>query len=492
MQYKNLIDGAWVEAQSGQTFQSVNPADPSDSLGEFPASGEADVEQAVAAADRALPAWSRTPAPVRAEILFNIGQELKRRKQDLGRLMTREMGKVLNEALGDTQEAIDMSIYLAGEGRRLLGHTTPSELPHKMNYAIRRPIGRLALITPWNFPLAIPAWKIMPALVAGNTLVWKPASDTPRMAYELSKICSEQGLPPGVFNLVSGSGSDVGVPLASHPKIDMISFTGSTETGRAIYHMGAQKLNKVHLELGGKNPIVVLEDGDLELALEGIIWSAFGTTGQRCTACSRLIIEDGVYDQLVDKLAAATQKLRLGDGLQPETDVGPVVNRAALEKIDRYVQLGKQEGAKLLTGGEVAGEGELAKGFFYRPTLFVEVKPEMTIWREEIFGPVLSIIKARDFDEAIRLANDTHYGLSSSIYTQDINKAMRAVDRLEAGMTYINSGTIGAEVHLPFGGIKDTGNGGREAGIAAIDEYSEWKTVYIDYSGKLQKAQGID
>jgi aldehyde dehydrogenase (NAD+) len=492
MLYKNLIHGEWVAAKHGKTFQSRNPADTSDILGEFPASEAVDVKHAVEASDRAFPAWSRTPAPKRAEILFSVARELERCKQDLGELMTREMGKVLKEALGDVQEGIDMTYYLAGEGRRLFGYTTPAELPNKAAYAIRRPIGRLALITPWNFPLAIPTWKIMPALVAGNTLVWKPSSDTPRMAYELGKILNDQGVPPGVVSIVFGSGSQAGVPLAEDPKIDMISFTGSAETGRMIYEAGAKKLNQVHLEMGGKNPIVVLEDGDLDLALEGIIWSAFGTTGQRCTACSRLIVEDGVFDVLIDRLTEAVGKLRLGDGLKKETDVGPVVNQAALEKIDHYVQLGRREGAKLLVGGEPDSAGTLKKGFFYKPTAFVNVTPQMTIWREEIFGPVLSVIKARDFDDALRLANDTHYGLSSSIYTQDINKAMRAVDLLEAGITYVNSGTIGAEVHLPFGGIKDTGNGGREAGTAAIDEYTEWKAVYIDYSGRLQKAQGID
>jgi aldehyde dehydrogenase (NAD+) len=492
MLYKNLINGAWVPAKSGKTFQSLNPADTSDVLGEFPASEEAEVEQAVAAADKALPSWSRTPAPKRADILFKATQELERHKQELGELMTREMGKVLNEALGDVQEGIDMTYYIAGEGRRLQGYTTPSELPDKAAYAIRRPIGRLALITPWNFPLAIPTWKIMPALVGGNTVVFKPASDTPRVAYELGKILHEQGVPPGVFNMVFGSGSKAGVPLAAHSKIDMISFTGSADTGRMIYEVGAKKLIQVHLELGGKNPIVVLEDGNLDLAMEGIIWSAFGTTGQRCTACSRLIIEDGVYDELLERVTEAAGKLRLGNGLKRGTDVGPVINQAALAKIDHYVQLGKNEGAKALVGGEPAPKGELSKGFFYQPTVFANVTPKMTIWREEIFGPVLSVIKARDFDDAIQLANDTHYGLSSSIYTQDINKAMHAIDLLEAGITYINSGTIGAEVHLPFGGCKDTGNGGREAGIAAIDEYTEWKTVFIDYSGKLQKAQGID
>jgi acyl-CoA reductase-like NAD-dependent aldehyde dehydrogenase len=491
MLYKNYIGGEWVEAESGKTFKSVSPADTSDVLGEFPASDERDVNRAVEAADRALKEWQKVPAPKRGELLFKVAQEFERRKEELARLMTREMGKVLNEARGSVQEGIDMTYYMAGEGRRLRGYTTPSELPDKAQYAIRRPIGRIAMITPWNFPFAIPTWKLMPALVAGNTLVWKPATDTPRMAYEMVKIMADQGLPPGVVNLVFGSGSKVGMPLAKHPKIDMITFTGSTEVGREIYRYGAEKLNKVHLEMGGKNPIIVLEDADLELALEGIIWSAFGTTGQRCTACSRLIIEDGVYNELLKELVKRTERLKLGNGLDESVDVGPVVNEAQLNKIHEYVQIGIKEGAKLMCGGERATEGELAKGFFYKPTIFADVKPTMRIAQEEIFGPVLSVLKAKDYDEAIAIANGTNYGLSSSIYTRDVNKAQRAIADLEAGITYINSGTIGAEVHLPFGGVKWTGNGGREAGEAAIDEYTEWKAVYIDYSGRLQKAQGI-
>jgi acyl-CoA reductase-like NAD-dependent aldehyde dehydrogenase len=491
MLYKNYIGGEWVEAESGKTFKSVSPADTSDVLGEFPASDERDVNRAVEAADRALKEWQKVPAPKRGELLFKVAQEFERRKEELARLMTREMGKVLNEARGSVQEGIDMTYYMAGEGRRLRGYTTPSELPDKAQYAIRRPIGRIAMITPWNFPFAIPTWKLMPALVAGNTLVWKPATDTPRMAYEMVKIMADQGLPPGVVNLVFGSGSKVGMPLARHPKIDMITFTGSTEVGREIYRYGAEKLNKVHLEMGGKNPIIVLEDADLELALEGIIWSAFGTTGQRCTACSRLIIEDGVYNELLKELVKRTERLKLGNGLDESVDVGPVVNEAQLNKIHEYVQLGIKEGAKLMCGGERATEGPLKKGFFYKPTIFADVKPTMRIAQEEIFGPVLSVLKAKDYDEAIAIANGTNYGLSSSIYTRDVNKAQRAIADLEAGITYINSGTIGAEVHLPFGGVKWTGNGGREAGEAAIDEYTEWKAVYIDYSGRLQKAQGI-
>jgi aldehyde dehydrogenase (NAD+) len=490
--YKNFIGGEWVEARSGETFQSTNPADPSDVLGEFPGSDQRDVEAAVAAADRAFKEWSKMPAPKRGESLFRVAELIREHKEELARIMTREMGKVLNEARGDVQEAIDMGFYIAGEGRRLLGYTTPSELPLKACWSIRRPIGRIGLITPWNFPIAVPSWKIFPALIAGNTIVWKPATDTPRTAYEFVRLFEEAGLPAGVFNLVFGTGSAVGVPLVEHPKIDMISFTGSTEIGRDIYTRAAGKLIRVHLEMGGKNPIIVMDDADLDLAVDAIVWSAFGTTGQRCTACSRLIVHEPIFDRLIEKLVEDTQALRLGDGLEPSVQVGPVVNEAQLKKIHEYVEIGKGEGAKLITGGERAGEGELSKGYFYKPTIFVDVAPQMRIFREEIFGPVLSVVKAKDYDEAIRLANDTTYGLSSSIFTRDINLAMRAVEDLEAGITYINHGTIGAEIHLPFGGVKDTGNGGREAGLAAIDEYTEWKSVYVDYSGRLQKAQGIE
>jgi acyl-CoA reductase-like NAD-dependent aldehyde dehydrogenase len=492
MLYKNFIGGQWVDSATGKTFKSLNPADTSDELGEFPSSDAQDVERAVQAADRAFREWSKVPAPKRGELLFEIGERLKRQKEDLAQIMTREMGKVLNEARGDVQEAIDMAYYIGAEGRRLFGHTTPSELPLKHCLSMRRPRGRVGVITPWNFPIAIPAWKIFPALVAGNTVVWKPATDTPRCAYEFVKVLESAGLPKGIVNLVFGGGSGVGIPLAKHPKIDMISFTGSTDTGREIYQYGAAKLIRVHLEMGGKNPIIVLEDADLDLAVDGILWSAFGTTGQRCTACSRLIVEDGVYEKLLEKLVERTKRLRLGNGLDPKTDVGPVVNRAALEKIARYVELGIKEGAKLLCGGQIAKDGDLAKGFFFQPTIFADVTPQMRIFQEEIFGPVLSVTKAKDFDTAIALANNTSYGLSSSIYTRDVFKAHRAMDDLEAGITYINSGTIGAEVHLPFGGIKNTGNGGRESGWTAIEEYTEWKTIYVDFSGRLQKAQGIE
>lgn len=492
MAYGNWIGGEWTSSKSGKTFESLSPADHSDALGAFPRSTREDVEAAVGAAEEAFRSWSRTPAPQRGELLFEVGRLLKDRKEELARIMTREMGKVLKEARGDVQEAIDMAYYIAAEGRRLHGYVAPSELPDKSCYAVRRPIGRIGLITPWNFPIAVPSWKIFPALIAGNTLVWKPATDTPRTAYEFAQVFEEAGLPAGVFNVVFGSGSEVGIPLVEHPNVEMISFTGSTEIGRAIYERAARKLAHVHLEMGGKNPIVVMDDANLDLAVEGILWSAFGTTGQRCTACSRVIAHERVYDELLEKLVAETERLKLGNGLDESVDVGPVVNRTQLKTIHEYVELGIKEGATLRVGGEPAEEGELSKGSFYRPTILAGVSPEMRVFQEEIFGPVLSVTRAGNYDEAVALANNTRYGLSSSIYTCSVFTAQRFVDDIEAGITYVNAGTIGSEVHLPFGGVKNTGNGGREAGQAAIDEYSEWQTVYVDYSGRLQKAQGIE
>ncbi len=492
MSYRNWINGSWVHAQSGETFESISPADVDDSLGDFPRSTQDDVEAAVEAADEAFPSWRKTPAPERGEILFEVARLLEERHEELAQLMTREMGKVLNETRGDVQEAIDMGYFLAAEGRRLHGYTTTSELPNKFNYAIRRPLGRIAMVTPWNFPIAVPSWKLFPALVVGNTAVWKPSEDSPRVAVEFCRIFEEAGLPPGVLNLVTGYGEDAGAPLVKHPKIDMVSFTGSVDVGRQIYQTAAGKLNKVHLELGGKNPVVALDDADVDLAVEGIAWSAFGTTGQRCTACSRLIAHEDVHDELVDKLIHEAEGLTLGDGLAESTDVGPIVNRQQLKRVHDYVQLGVKEGATLATGGEIADEGDLSKGTFYRPTIFTDVSPEMRIFQEEIFGPVLAVTKATDYDEAMALANDTAYGLSASVYTDSVFQAQRFLDDIEAGITYVNSGTIGSEVHLPFGGVKNTGNGGREAGQTAIDEYSDWQAVYVDYSGQLQKAQGLD
>jgi alpha-ketoglutaric semialdehyde dehydrogenase len=486
--FKNLIGGEWVEAAGGETFESVSPAN-GDTLGVFPKSGAEDVDRAVAAAKTAFEDWRLVPAPKRGEILFRFARLLEEAKEDLTDLMTREMGKVKAEAGGDVQEAIDMSYYMAGEGRRLFGQTTPSELRDKFNMSVRMPIGVAGAITPWNFPIAIPSWKLAPALVCGNTVVFKPATDTPLLGERFVELLDEAGLPPGVVNIVHGGGGEVGDRLVRHPDVPVITLTGSRETGVQVMRNAAEHLKHVHLELGGKNAIIVLDDADLDLAVDGIVWSAFGTSGQRCTAASRVIVQEGVYDALASKLVAAAESMRLGPGWDDDTDVGPVINRGALEKIHSYSEIGKDEGAKLLTGGEVATGDGLDKGHYYRPTIFGDVDAQMRIAQEEIFGPTTALIPVRDFDEAVRVSNGIRFGLSSAIFTRDVNKAFRAMRDLVAGITYINAGTIGAEVHLPFGGTKDTGNGHREAGQAALDVFTEWKSIYVDYSGRLQKAQ---
>jgi acyl-CoA reductase-like NAD-dependent aldehyde dehydrogenase len=486
--FRNYIGGEWVEASSGETFETRNPAT-GEVLGVFPKSSVEDVDRAVEAAKEAYESWRLVPAPRRAEILFRVGQRFIDRKDELTELMVQEMGKVRAEAGGDVQEAIDMTYYMAGEGRRLFGQTTPSEMPDKFQMSIRMPVGVVGAITPWNFPIAIPSWKIAPALVCGDTVVFKPATDTPMLGKRFVEIFEEAGLPPGVVNIVHGGGATVGERLVKHPGVPLISLTGSREVGIETAKNAAPLLKHVHLELGGKNAIIVMDDADIDLAVDGILWSAFGTSGQRCTAASRVIAGSKVYEPLQTKLVERAEQMRLGNGLDEDVDVGPVINKAALEKIHSYTQIGKDEGAKLLTGGEIATENGLDKGFFYRPTVFADVEPGMRIAQEEIFGPTTAIIPATDIDEAIRIANDIEFGLSSSIFTRDINRAFRAIRDLNAGITYINAGTTGAEVHLPFGGTKQTGNGHREAGQAALDFYTEWKAVYVDYSGKLQRAQ---
>jgi alpha-ketoglutaric semialdehyde dehydrogenase len=486
--FQNFIGGEWVDAVSGETFESTSPAT-GELIGTFPRSGPEDVDRAVDAGARAYEEWRLTPAPARGEILYRFGHLVREHKDELALLMSQEMGKVLAEAGGDVQEAIDMSFYMAGEGRRLFGHTTPSELRDKFNMSVRVPIGVIGVITPWNFPIAIPSWKIAPALVCGNTVVFKPATDTPALGVRFIELLTEAGVPPGVVNVVHGGGGAVGERLVKHPDVPVITLTGSRETGVAVLKAAAEGLKRVHLELGGKNAVVVMDDADLELAVEGIIWSAFGTSGQRCTAASRVVVHERVYDELQAKLVAAAERMRLGPGWEQDTDVGPVINRAALEKIHSYTGIGQDEGAKLLTGGEVATGDGLEQGFFYRPTIFGDVEPGMRIAQEEIFGPTTALIPVKDFDEAIRVANGIRFGLSSSIFTRDVNRAFRAMRDLETGITYVNAGTIGAEVHLPFGGTKETGNGHREAGQAALDVFTEWKSLYVDYSGRLQKAQ---
>ncbi len=487
-QYRNYVAGEWIDAASGDTFESVSPAT-GEVLGTFPRSAAEDVDRAVQAAKAAFEQWRLVPAPKRAEVLFRFAHLLERDKDELADLMAREMGKVKAEAGGDVQEAIDMSLYMAGEGRRLWGQTTPSELPDKFQMSIRMPVGVVGVITPFNFPIAIPSWKLAPAVVCGNTCVFKPAEDTPLLAERFVELLAEAGLPAGVVNVVHGRGEDAGVALTTHPDVSVITFTGSRETGVAVTKAAAETLKAVHLELGGKNAIIVMDDADVDLAVDGILWSAFGTSGQRCTAASRVIVHRDVYEPLQRKLVARAEEMTLGPGWDDSVDVGPLINATALEKVHTYTGIGRDEGAKLLTGGEVASDGDLGKGHYYRPTIFADVDIEMRIAQEEIFGPTTALIPVSSFDEALRAANSVRYGLSSSIFTRDVNKAFRAMRDLNTGITYINAGTTGAEVHLPFGGTKDTGNGHREAGQAALDVFTEWKSVYVDYSGKLQRAQ---
>ncbi|MCZ6580807.1 MAG: aldehyde dehydrogenase family protein [Nitrospirae bacterium] len=485
---QNFIGGKWVPAKSGRVFESRNPAT-GELLAQCADSGPEDIEAAVGAAREAWESWRRLPAPRRGEILFRVADRLFHGKESLARSLTSEMGKVLVEGRGDVQESIDMAYYMGGEGRRQFGHIAPSELPDKSAYAIREPLGVVGLITPWNFPMAIPAWKSLPALIMGNTVVLKPSPETPLTAALFMKALEEGGVPPGVVNLVMGSTPDLGSALVRHPDVALISFTGSKATGGKVAVDAATHYKRVALEMGGKNAILVMDDADLNLAVDGILWSAFGTTGQRCTACSRLIVHRAVKDQLVAMLLDKMAKLRVGDGLTPGVEVGPLINRAQLERVHQYVQIGQEEGARLRVGGRQLTEGNCAAGHFFAPTLFDQVTPGMRIAKEEIFGPVLSVLEIKSLEEAITLNNSVEYGLSSSLYTRDVNRAHQAMCDLRTGIVYINAGTIGSEVHLPFGGIRGTGNGHREAGQAALDTFSEWKSIYVDYSGRLQRAQ---
>jgi len=482
--YGIFIGGKWVAAGTGQTFPNENPAKPSEILGFFQKANESDVRSAIDAAEAAFPKWADTPVPARGKILLRAAQLIGDMKEELAKTITLEMGKTLKEARADVQEAIDYFEYFAGEGRRLLGYTTTSELPEKFAMAIRRPIGVVGIITPWNFPIAIPSLKIAPALICGNTIVFKPSSDTPLCGIRLVQILERAGIPPGVVNLVTGSGDTAGGELVRNKKVRAVSFTGHRDTGAWILQNAGIK--RVGLELGGKNAIIVMDDADLKLAVEGIVWAAFATTGQRCSAASRVIVHEKIRRKLEKSLIKKTRALKIGSGLDPEVNMGPLVNPAALEKTTRYIQIGQQEGAKMICGGKpLAIDG----GYFYEPTIFTKASPEMKIAREEIFGPVTSIIPAKDLEDAIRIANSVEYGLVSSIFTKDVSSAMKAVMKLESGITYVNAPTVGAEAHLPWGGVKASGDGWREGGITGIDEFTEWKTVYVDYSGKLQKAQ---
>ena len=487
--YKNYINGKWTDSETGRSFENRNPSILDEVVSTHPKSSAKDTETAIEAAKAAYPKWRAVPAPFRGEIMRKATEILVERKEEISQLMTREMGKVIKEARGDTQEAIDTGFHAFGEGRRLFSWNTPSELRQKFAFTLRQPTGVWGIITPWNFPMALPSWKIFPCLLSGNTAVFKPATDTPACAAAFVEIFEDAGLPPGVLNLVTGGGGEVGEAILSHPDITGIAFTGSSDIGKRIGEVAGKTLKKCSLELGGKNAQIVMPDANMELALEGALWGAYGTTGQRCTATSRLILHEDVYDDFIQRLVDRAERLKVGFGITEDIEVGPMCNKGQLETVKEYVEIGKKEGAVLVTGGHELKEGDLAQGLFFAPTVFKDVDPNMRIAQEEIFGPVLSVIRARDLDDAIAILNNSSFGLSSSIYTQDVNAAMKAVEWIEAGITYVNGPTIGAECHLPFGGVKATGNGHREGGWTVYDIYTDWKTVYIDYSGTLQKAQ---
>jgi len=486
-EYGIFIGGKWQKSE-GKRFETRNPAT-GEILGTFPLATKDELNEAARAAKDAFDKWRRTPAPRRGELLLDAARIFRRKKEELGRIVTTEMGKVLAEGRGDVQEVIDFFEYVAGEGRRMFGETVPSELPNKMCLTVRMPVGPVGLITPWNFPMAIPGWKSGAALVAGCPIVLKPSSLTPLCAAKFVEVLDEAGFPPGVVNMLTGTGSVVGDGLVAHPDIRAISFTGGVETGRHVYETAARKMIKVGLELGGKNPIIAMDDADLELLMDGVMFGAFGTAGQRCTATSRLIVHQKIYDQVLDELTDRAEKLRVGNPIDERTEMGPVASAEQERKVLEYIEIGRKEADTLLTGGTKLRGGAFDKGFFIAPTVFaVERRKRLAL--EEIFGPVLSVLKAKDFEDAVAIANSVKYGLSSSIYTDDLRWAFRAMHELEAGITYVNAPTIGAEVQLPFGGIKETGpTGTREAGPTALDEFTYWKTIYVDYSGRLQRAQ---
>jgi len=486
--FKNFIGGEWVEPSTGAYFENRNPARQSDLIGMWPRSGKEDVDRAAAAAKAAMDGWAHTPAPERGSVLKTVGDLLVARKDEIARAATREMGKVWAETKGDVQEGIDTAYYAATMGRQLFGHTVPSELKNKWAMSYRRPIGVAGLITPFNFPLAIPTWKMFPALVCGNAVVIKPGEDVPHTVSLLVEVMEEAGIPKGVVNLVHGFGDEVGAHIVSHPDIPVISFTGSTETGKIIGRVCGEMHKRLSLEMGGKNAQIVMADADLDLALDGVLWGAFGTTGQRCTATSRLLLHDAVHDAFVERLVERAKGLKLGYGNDDGVDVGPLINADSLAKVEKYVEIGKQEGTLETGGARATGDG-LDDGFFFEPTIFTGIQAGSRMATEEIFGPVLSVIRFGDADEAFRINNEVKYGLSSSVYTRDVNLSFRAFQELDNGITYVNAPTIGAEAHLPFGGVKQTGNGHREGGWEVYEFYSETKVCYLDYSGKLQRAQ---
>ncbi|MGH7475857.1 MAG: aldehyde dehydrogenase family protein [Longimicrobiales bacterium] len=488
--FQNFVAGEWRGPAAGEYFENRNPADREDLIGRFPRSAARDLEGAIVSARRGFEVWRRTPGPARGDVIRRAGDLLAQRKEEIARAMTREMGKVLTETRGDVQEGIDTAYYAATEGRRLFGHTVPSELRDKWAMTYRRPIGICGLITPFNFPLAIPTWKMFPALVCGNAVIFKPAEDVPHTATLLVEIMLEAGLPADVIQLLHGYGEEIGAALVESPEVAVISFTGSTATGARIGEVCGRMHKRLSLEMGGKNAQIVMPDADLDLALEGVLWGAFGTTGQRCTATSRLLLHRDIHDRFLDALVERARHLRLGDGLRGDAEVGPLINQDALAKVERYVEIAREEGDEILCGGRrPARRPELERGFFFEPTVLRGVRPGSRLACEEVFGPVLSVMQFDDLDDAIAINNEVPYGLSSSIYTRDVRTSFRALQELDNGITYVNAPTIGAEAHLPFGGVKQTGNGHREGGWEVYDFYSETKVLYIDFSGKLQRAQ---
>lgn len=486
--FQNYIGGKWVPARSGKTFENLNPAT-GDKLGTFPDSGAEDLDDAVKAASGAMRMWQLTPAPKRGEMLYKLGQLIAEKKEMLAQAATREMGKILIETRGDVQEGVDMAYLAAGEGRRMYGVTTPSEMPNKWAMSVRVPIGVVGVITAWNFPFAVPTWKIFPALLAGNTVVFKPSEETPEMGYHLAKLFEEIGLPAGVFNVVHGNGKNVGWPMVQHPGVDVVSFTGSNAVGAQIATEGARLGKRVSLEMGGKNGVIVLDDADVSLAANAVAWGAFGTTGQRCTATSRVIVHERVHDELVKLVVQRAQALKLGDGLKDGVEMGPLVNDKQMQRVSGYMKVAAEEGATIATGGARASGGGLDKGHFFQPTVLTGVQAKMRVAQEEIFGPVVGFVKVKSLEEAIAVNNETPFGLSSSIFTSNVNAAFTAMRDLTTGIVYVNHGTTGAETHLPFGGTRGTGNGHREAGHTMLDAFTEWKSLYVDFSGKVQRAQ---
>jgi aldehyde dehydrogenase (NAD+) len=485
--YRNFINGEWLESVSGEQLPNINPANTADIIGTIRLSTRDEARKAVESAYNAFKAWKNTPAPTRGKIVARFARLLEENKEEMAQILTREEGKTLSEARGELQRSINVAEFCAGESRRINGETIQSELPANFAYTIREPHGVVALITPWNFPVAIPVWKLAPALVAGNTVVFKPAEATPATAVRICELFEEAGVPKGVLNLILGKGSEIGDEIANHPAVKAISFTGSTEVGIKLYEQAARRGAKVQCEMGGKNPVVVMEDADMDLAVESTAQGAFGSTGQRCTATSRAVVSDKIADEFVRKIVERAKRMRIGDGGNAQTEMGPSVDENQFRTVLKYIDIGREDGAELLCGGRRAEGDGLENGYFIEPTVFDKVTPEMRIAREEIFGPVLSVLRVKDFEEAMTVANDSEYGLTSSIFTNDPNLILRFVDEIETGMTHINSPTTGGEAHIPFGGLKMTGIGAREQGSTSLDFYTELKVVYVDYTGRKRE-----